>query len=577
MSQDHLQSNSNAAENSDSPPETGGVTARLRRTPWRGWIWAVPLAAMILVGYLVVRTWVFGGPVITVTFPSAEGVSPTGMAVEYKGVQVGIVKSVDLIDHGHSVLLTMGMDSSVSNMMREGTQFWIASPSLLSGNLAGLLSGSYVRMRPAAKYGNSKPKYHFTGLLSPPPVAPGYPGEHVTVYAQKSGSVSRGTSVLYRGVDAGQVVDVSYDSKLGRVKLNVYVRKSFAQYITGQTRFWRAGGVGLSTQGGVQVQLPTISELLKGAISFDVLSSAGNTDQYSLYDSKQQAAHVLSGPYAEFALKFYQPAGSLKAGSSVMLGGRRVGKVVQVSFVYDSAEHKMATPAVIALYADNFGLKSSADSSKGNSAGEKSKDHLRKAVAGMVKSGMRGQLESSSLILGSKQITLVMSGQTGKQTLDLSAKLPQIPVATGGNIQSIIASVGQITSKINRIPIAQISQRITNISGEVDELSTRINKLIASPQVTNSLNHLEKSLANVQKITANVQGQIAPTVKSLRETASSITALTQTIKKVMVGSNDSQQSIESLLAELDRAARAVRTLANFINRHPEALIRGRSQ
>src|SRR5699024_6210181 len=98
-----------------------------------------------------------------------------------------------------------------------------------------------------------------------------------------------------------------------------------------------------------------------------------------------------------------------------------------------------------------------------------------------------------------------------------------------------------------------------------------------SPQVTDSIDHLEKSLANIQNITSNVQGQIGPAVKKLRQTAGSITALTKTIKKVMAGSPDSQQSVESLLGELDQAASAIKTLANFLTRHPEALIQGRSK
>ncbi len=69
--------------------------ARRGRSRWTAWFWAIPLAALALVGWLALKEWVIDSGDVTVIFARAEGLSP-GAAVRYRGASVGRVKDIKL-------------------------------------------------------------------------------------------------------------------------------------------------------------------------------------------------------------------------------------------------------------------------------------------------------------------------------------------------------------------------------------------------------------------------------------------------------------------------------------------------
>ena len=108
-------------------------------------------------------------------------------------------------------------------------------------------------------------------------------------------------------------------------------------------------------------------------------------------------------------------------------------------------------------------------------------------------------------------------------------------------------------------------------------MSQQLNRLAASPEITQSMAHLDKTLDNAQAITGNARGRVGPAITSLRDAAVAAAEAARTITNVTGGSLDSQQNIRRLVGELTRTARAIRTLANYLSRHPESLLQGRSR
>lgn len=541
-----------ANDNSQVPRETGGPTARLRRTPWRGWIWSVPLAAMILVGYLVVRTWVFEGPVVTVTFPTAEGVGPDGTPVKYKGVQVGRVTAVKLSDNAQQVTLTMSMNGDADKLLRTRTRFWIVKPNILSGNVSNLISGSYVEMRP----GKGKKNYHFKGLLHAPMDEPSSPGTKVALYAPRTWNIQKGASVLYHGLKAGKVLGVSYEPSHESVRLNVFIRKPFDKLMGPRVRFWQTGGFGLSTAGGgAQIHMPSLQTLLQGGISFADIGNNASGDRvaggYQLYASEDAAREALAGPSTLFAVTFRSEAANLAVGSPVDLDGVRVGEVRSVSLKYDAKTQRMIMSVTIALYARPFGLPAQSGSAD---------DNLKHVVEQLVNSGLRAQVGQSIPLVGGGKVSLVMAGKPGTARVDTAVSPARLPAIRGSGIAGLIAS-------LNKVPVGQIGQHI-------DELSKTLQQLAASPKIRQSIDHLDAALANVQRVTSR-HGEIQPTLESLRHAANATTLLAKTINQVTGGSIDQQVDLEDLIGELTRTARSIRVLADYLQRHPEALIEGR--
>ena len=91
------------------------------------------------------------------------------------------------------------------------------------------------------------------------------------------------------------------------------------------------------------------------------------------------------------------------------------------------------------------------------------------------------------------------------------------------------------------------------------------------------------ALTDVQKLVRNVDGQVEPLSVSLADTSKSVRDAMVQAKKTLstadgVIAEDSplNHDLASALKELSAAARSIRILANYLERHPEALIHGKN-
>ena len=92
--------------------------AETRRSHWPGWIWAVPLAAAAVAGWLALRALSHNGVDAVVLFHDAAGAKGGDTAVQYRGVKVGQVSKVKLTDDGKAVLLTLSLDKKMKPFLR---------------------------------------------------------------------------------------------------------------------------------------------------------------------------------------------------------------------------------------------------------------------------------------------------------------------------------------------------------------------------------------------------------------------------------------------------------------------------
>ena len=83
------------------PPRTAALQKKSR---WPGWIWAVPIAAVAICGWLAIREFSTSGITITVRFDDAAGMKSKDTKVVYRGLEIGEVRDVSLArDLGHIV------------------------------------------------------------------------------------------------------------------------------------------------------------------------------------------------------------------------------------------------------------------------------------------------------------------------------------------------------------------------------------------------------------------------------------------------------------------------------------------
>jgi ABC-type transporter Mla subunit MlaD len=124
-------------------------------------------------------------------------------------------------------------------------------------------------------------------------------------------------------------------------------------------------------------------------------------------------------------------------------------------------------------------------------------------------------------------------------------------------------------AKVNRIPIEEIGANLRQVTN-------RLNTLVSSPQLEESLSHLTRTLNEVDQMLTQMQPQIGPLLTKLNEAAGQLSGTAQAAHELLNGedSGDGGSLLETI-HQLDGAARSVRTLADYLDRHPSALIRGK--
>ena len=154
-------------------PSAVAVSKR-RRSPQL--IWLIPIVAVLIGGWLAVKTILEKGPTITITFKTAEGIEAGKTKVKYKNIDIGEVKSVGFSKDLENIVLTVEMNKGAAPHLVEDVRFWIVKPRISGGQVSGigtLFSGSYIEMDRGK---SSTRREDFEGLEVQPAVTGDMPG-----------------------------------------------------------------------------------------------------------------------------------------------------------------------------------------------------------------------------------------------------------------------------------------------------------------------------------------------------------------------------------------------------------------
>jgi len=184
-----------------------------------GWLlWLVPIAAGLLCAWYVGHDIVFAGPTVTILFQSADGLQEHNSFLQYRGVTIGEVKTLKLVQDRQCVAVTVQLDPSAANIAQQGSVFWIVRPELKLGSVSGLrtiVSGDYLTVQP----GNGARTNRFVGAEKEP-IEP-IPALDILLLAPKLGSLQPKSPVFYRDIQVGDVVDCRLSDDAREVVVHV--------------------------------------------------------------------------------------------------------------------------------------------------------------------------------------------------------------------------------------------------------------------------------------------------------------------------------------------------------------------
>jgi paraquat-inducible protein B len=136
-------------------------------------------------------------------------------------------------------------------------------------------------------------------------------------------------------------------------------------------------------------------------------------------------------------------------------------------------------------------------------------------------------------------------------------------------VDDVITEADSVMRKVDRLPIQEIGENLRQLTGSLRALTS-------SPKVGDSLNHLDSALTNLDDISKQAKPQVGPLIASLRSAADQLQSTAANANQLVGGQGAAQDSdLPSAIKQLNEAARSIRSLADYLGRHPEAIIRGK--
>ncbi|MGH8137032.1 MAG: intermembrane transport protein PqiB [Steroidobacteraceae bacterium] len=525
--------------------------ARLRAQRWFGWAWGVPLGAAAIVLWLAWRALADRGPAITISFKNVDGLQAGQTRIQHRNVDLGTVESLELTPDMSRVIVHARMTRAATDHLTGSTRFAIIAPHVGVGGISGLstlVSGSYIEMYPGKP---GAPQHHFVGLDGPPILPPDTPGRSFTLLSNDLGSLTRGSPISYRGVSVGEVEDYKLQPDGRGVQVTAFIHSPHENLVHPQTRFWNAGGVDLTIGSqGIRFRANSWEQLLSGGIAFEtpqaVLSQPPSraASVFGLYDNRRAAQRAPLGPTLEYLADFPGDQRGLGAGTAVELQGVEVGEVKEAHLTYDEHRQTLVTRATFAVdpqRVEIFNMQ--------RPAGADQREAVRGWIETLVAHGLRAQVSSVSFLTGLKIIGLEMVPGAPRAALEHEGPYVKMPSSDSGDLTAVLQNLQSVLKNIDRAT--------------------------SGPQLGHSLQSLDQTLTRLDQMTREVEPDIRSLIKSLRDTADSAQNTLTTVQGLMGNTAPTGTDLPRLMRELTEAARSVRGLADYLDRHPEALLRGR--
>ena len=515
------------------------------RSRWRlQVVWLVPILAVLIGGWLAVKAVIDKGPTITISFTTAEGLEAGKTKIKFKNVDIGLIKRVTLTPDHTRVVATADINKDASDMLVENTRFWVVRPRISGGTVSGigtLLSGSYIGM----DVGNSKAeRQDYVGLESPPVIESDVPGHEFILKSADMGSLDIGSPVFFRRLQVGRISGYKLDPDGSGVTLRVFINAPYDRFVLGDTRFWHASGVDVTVgSNGVRVDTQSLISIMIGGVAFEsppdaldtTVATGGST--FTLFHDRTEAMKAHHHIVVKYMANFNESVRGLAVGAPVDFRGIVVGEVTAIYTRFDPKAEKLSIPVEFDLYPELFTSRYQT-----NGGGRVTNDPHALGDR-LVARGLRIQLRTGNLLTGQLYLAADFFPNAPKAMINWESSPPELPT-TPGNLQHLQDNVTELVAKLNTIPFGAIGK------------------------------NAQQTLASANALLAHLDTEIVPQAQG---TLTAAHAALDTANNALQPGSTLQQNTSDAMQELARTAAAFRTLADYLERHPEALLRGKSQ
>ncbi len=538
-------------------PETGAQappSATVSRTRRISIVWLIPLVAALIGGWLAYKAVTEQGPMVAISFKTAGGVKAGQTKVKYKDVEVGEVMKVELSRDLKEVIVSARLDKDTLPHLTTATRFWVERPRITLQGISGLgtlTAGVHIAMDPSEK---GDPSLSFDGLEQPPLVTQGDEGALFVLNAETLESLSVGSPVTRRQIQVGQVVGYELAPDDRGVKIHIFIESPHHREVRTETRFWVSSGVELKlTADGFDVKTQSVASLIVGAVAFETPDSlhpsgpAPENAAFELFSSREAVANREFVEKEQYVLYFQGSVRGLSVGAPVEFRGIRIGQVTDVNLQLNVETYRFDIPVMVEIEPGRIEILDGDLPAPDNGG----------VIGQLIEKGLRGQLKTGSLL-------------TGQLFVDLDFKKEAKPMAMVRQgdfwvIPTVPTSMDVLANRLKDF-LAQIETwPIEELGADVGEAVKSLKTIMASDDLRQSVAHIEKTLADLEGAARRLNRNLIPEASGVVRKAGDLVEKNAPL----------YLDLKQLLQEVSAAARAVRSTADYLGRHPESLIRGK--
>lgn len=542
MSEEDVKPNDNQAPPGLPPPRV------VRRRQWLpSLIWLIPIVAALVGVMLIAKILMERGPEIVLTFNTAEGLEAGKTAVKYKDVQIGTVQSLRLARDRSHVRVIVQLNNEAKSFTAEDSRFWVVRPRLDTSGISGLgtlLSGAYIGADAGV---STETASEFKGLEVPPIVTRDASGQQFLLRATDIGSLDVGSPVYFRRIKVGQVAAYELDGDGRGVTLRIFVNAPYDKFVGVNTRFWQASGIDAQlSASGFTLRTQSLATILLGGIAFKAPDDAmgplaKENTAFTLAEDETTAMKEPDGPPQTLLMYFNQSLRGLTPGAPVDFRGVVIGEVKSIGVEFDRAEREFRMPVLVQVYPDRLRRRA-------GETGVESRATQQERLRFLAEKGLRAQLRNGNLLTGSVYVALDFFPKAPPAKIDVTKNPIELPTMAN-SLDEIQSQVQEIASKLNKVPYEQIA-------ADLRTTLTTLNKTLTSTEQA------------VTRINTDITPELAAAMKDVRKTVNNA-------ERTLADDSPLQQDMRQTLRELTRAAGSVRVLTDYLERHPESLLRGK--